>query len=119
MKSTNSLIITGRLTADAKPMANNAGVRFSIAHNMGKNNPVLYIDFTMFSKNGKVEKAIPTDLLKKGKAVTVSAYMSPTEYKDADGNTVRGSRYIVKTVEPLVNEQVADEADPNEEEQAE
>ena len=113
-QSINSVILTGRLTADAQPLASNAGVRFSIAHNMGKGNPVLFADFTMFSKNGKFTKEIPSDLLKKGQAVKVSAFMKPNDYTKADGTEVRSIQFIVKTVEALVPEQAADEADDNE-----
>lgn len=112
-QSKNSVVLTGRLTADAQPMANDAGVRFSIAHNMGKDNEPLFLDFTMFRKNGAYVNRIPTDLLKKGAAVTVSAYMKPNSYTKEDGTPVRSIRFIVKTVEALVPEQAADEADDN------
>lgn len=113
MKSQNSVIMTGRLTADAQELSNNAGVRFSIAHNMGKDNAPLYIDCTFFAKNGRFENKIPRDLLKKGKAVTVSAYMRPDNYVNDEGKTVKGYQFIVKKVEELVPEQAADEADEN------
>ena len=108
-KSTNSVVLSGRLTADAKPMANEAGVRFSIAHNMGKDNDPVYADFTMFAKNGKVAKQIPTDLLVKGQAVLVSAYMTANNYTKEDGTEVKGIRYIVKSVESLEAEPAAEE----------
>ena len=113
-QSKNSVVLTGRLTADAQPMANDAGVRFSIAHNMGKDNDPLFLDFAMFVKNGSFTNKIPTDLLKKGQAVTVSAFMKPNSYTKADGTPVRTVQYIVKTVEALVPEQAADEDDTNE-----
>lgn len=118
MKSQNSVILTGRLTADAQPMANESGVRFSIAHNMGKDNPALFMNCTFFAKNGKFVNRIPTDLLKKGKAVKVSAFMKPDSYTKADGTEYRGIQFIVKSVEELVPEQAADEADTNEEQEA-
>lgn len=113
-KSTNSVVLTGRLTADAKPMANEAGVRFSIAHNMGKENPTLFVEFTMFAKNGKVTKQIPTDLLVKGQAVTVSAYMMANNYTKADGTEVKGIQFIVKSVEALEAEAEDNEAEAEE-----
>ena len=113
MKSENSIILTGRLTADAKELANNAGVSFSIAHNMGKDNDPLFVDFTFFAKNGSRTVNIPTDLLKKGQAVTVSAWMKPNNYTDANGKLIRSIRYIVKKVESITTE-VADQQDDNE-----
>ena len=118
-QSKNSVILTGRLTADAQPLASDAGVRFSIAHNMGKDNAPLFLDVTMFAKNGRFENKIPTDLLKKGQAVTVSAYMKPNSYTKADGTQVRTIDFIAKSVEELVPEAVADETDGNEAEEAE
>lgn len=114
MKSQNSIILTGRLTADAKELANNAGVSFSIAHNMGKNNDPLYVDFTFFTKNGNRTVNIPTELLKKGQAVTVSAWMKPDNYVNADGKKIRHTQYIVKKVE-AIDPETADEQDENEE----
>ena len=113
-QSINSVILTGRLTADAQPLASKAGVRFSIAHNMGKGNPVLFADFTMFSKNGRFENKIPTDLLVKGQAVTVKAFMKPNQFTKADGTEVKTIQFIVKSVEALEPEQAADEEDSNE-----
>ena len=114
MKSQNSIILTGRLTADAKELANGAGVTFSIAHNMGKDNDPLFADFTMFAKNGNRTVNIPTDLLKKGQAVTVSAWMKPNSYVNAEGDTIKRIQYIVKKVEALDTE-AADQQDDNEE----
>lgn len=110
-QSKNSVVLTGRLTTDAQPMANEAGVRFSIAHNMGKDKDPLYVDFAMFVKNGSFTNKIPTDLLKKGQAVTVSAFMKPNSYTKADGTQVKTVQFIVKTVEALTPEQAADEED--------
>ena len=115
MKSKNNVTITGRVTADAQPMANESGVRFSVAHNMGKDKQTLFIDCTMFARNGSFVNKIPTDLLKKGQAVTVSAFMKPNSYTKEDGTTVRGIQFIVKKVEALEPDQAADEADANEE----
>lgn len=118
-QSKNSVVLTGRLTADAQPMANNSGVRFSIAHNMGKDNAPLFLDFTYFAKNGRFENKIPTDLLKKGQAVTVSAYMRTNDQTLENGNVVRRIQFIVKNVEELVPEQAADQADDDAQEQQE
>lgn len=117
MKSLNNIQITGRLTADAQPLANNAGVRFSIAHNMGKNKPVLYVDFKMFSKNGRFENKIPTELLKKGQPVQVSAYMKVNVFTKEDGTESRTLQFIVKKVENIEPE-MADAADEEEETEA-
>lgn len=117
-QSQNSVVLTGRLTDDAQQMANAAGVRFSIAHNMGKDNPALFLDLTFFAKNGRFQNKIPTDLLKKGQAVKVSAFMKPNSYTKDDGTMVRGIQFIVKNVEALVPEQAADEADDNEAQEA-
>lgn len=114
MKSQNSIILTGRLTADAKELANGAGVSFSIAHNMGKDNDPLFVDFTFFAKSGKRTVNIPTDLLVKGQAVTVSAWMKPANYTNAEGKKVRHTQYIVKKVE-TIDPETADEQDENEE----
>lgn len=114
MKSQNSIILTGRLTADAKELANNAGVSFTIAHNMGKDNDPLFADFTFFKKNGGRTVSIPADLLKKGQAVTVSAWMKPNTYVNAEGKTIRTIQYIVKKVE-AISPETADEQDGNEE----
>lgn len=115
MKSQNSVILTGRLTADAKELASNAGVTFSIAHNMGKDRSPLFADFTFFAKNGSRQVEIPRDLLKKGQAVTVSAWMKPNEYFNAEGETVRGIQLIVKKVEALEPDTASDKQDSNEE----
>lgn len=111
MKSQNSIILTGRLTADAKELANNAGVSFRIAHNMGKANKPLYVSFTFFAKNGNQTVNIPTELLKKGQAVTVSAWMKPDNRPDAKDGDIQ---YIVKKVE-AIDPETADEQDENEE----
>ena len=115
MKSQNSVILTGRLTADAQELANEAGVRFSIAHNMGKDKAPVFADFTFFAKNGSRTVSIPRDLLKKGQAVTVSAWMKPNSYVNAEGTTVHTVQLIVKKVEELVPETAAEENDSNEE----
>lgn len=115
MKSTNNIILSGRLTADAQPMANESGVRFSIAHNMGKDKPALFVDFTYFAKNGRFTNKIDTDLLKKGTPVLVHAFMRPDNYTNAEGKTIYKVQYVVKKVEAITAEE-AEEADQQDEE---
>lgn len=115
MKSTNNIILSGRLTADAQPMANESGVRFSIAHNMGKDKPALFVDFTYFAKNGRFTNKIDTDLLKKGTPVLVHAFMRPDNYTNAEGKTISKFQYVVKKVEAITAEE-AEEADQQDEE---
>lgn len=115
MKSVNNFTLSGRLTADAKALKDNAGASFSIAHNMGKNNKPLYEDFVIFStKNGK-ETAIDWNLLKKGTPVVVSAYRRDDSYTDANGHLIRKNQWVVKKIEAITPEEAdTDDASDNE-----
>ena len=89
MKSINTFSISGRLTSDASIYDGKNGqvARFDLAHNFGKGMDPLFVKAVMFSKNGKKDVNIPTDLLKKGTAVVVSGYLRP------NNNTVEGKTY--------------------------
>ena len=100
MKSENSLILSGRLTADATTNKEKNVANFAIAHNF-TTDKVIYPKFVMFNKNGKYEKKIPFDLLKKGSAVKVEAYLYPD--KDKDGKDT--IQYVVKNVTALTKEE--------------
>lgn len=105
MESINIVSLSGRLTADAFTNESKSFARFTIAHNFAKDK-VVYPDFVMFAKNGKFEKKIPFDLLKKGAAVKVNAYFYPDTDKEGKPN---GYKFVVKTVEPLTKEEEAAE----------
>ena len=113
MKSTNNLSFSGRLVADAKTNDSKSYAQFRIAHNMGKNNPTAYMNFTQFSKNGRFETPIDFDLLKKGTPVLVNAYAKGKEYQNSKGETVSEIQWIVKTVE-LISEEDAEAEDTQE-----
>lgn len=108
MKSINNLTISGRIASvtidNAKTYA-----KFSIAHNFG-GGKTIFPDFTMFAKVAGRTRKLPEDLLKKGTAVTVSAYLYPGADKSIN--------FIVKKVEPCTDE-VADEPQGEEEAPAE
>lgn len=114
MKSTNNIILSGRLTADAQPMANESGARFSIAHNMGKDKAPLFVEFVQFAKNGRFTNKIDFDLLKKGTPVLVHAFMRPDSYTNAEGKTINKIQYVVKKVEAITAEE-AEQADEQDE----
>lgn len=97
MKSTNSFAISGRLTSDATISKTGAVARFRIAHNFGKDMEPLFVDCVMFSKNGKKDVEIPTDLLKKGNAVLVSGYQRPNVYVNPEGKKYVRTDYVVLT----------------------
>lgn len=103
--SINNITISGRLTADAVSNEAKTFAGFTIAHNMGKDK-VVYPEFAMFAKNGKFEKKIPFDLLKKGKAVKVNAFFQAAE-KDEYNRS--GYRFVVKSVEALTEAEIAAE----------
>ena len=115
MKSTNNIILSGRLTADAKTNEQKSYAQFSIAHNMGKDKEPLFVDFVQFTKNGKFTNKIDFDLLKKGTPVLVHAYMRPDSYTNANGQTIRKIQFVVKKVE-AITEAEAEIADNQDEE---
>lgn len=111
--SINNITLSGRLTADAATNEAKSFAGFTIAHNMGPEK-VIYPEFVMFAKNGKFEKKIPFDLLKKGTPVKVNAYFQVAE-KDEYNKT--GYRFLVKSVEPLTEAEAdAEKAGDNTEE---
>ena len=96
MKSINSFSISGRLTSDANIFDGKNGkvARFDIAHNFGKDMDPLFAKCVMFSKNGKKDVTIPTELLKKGSAVILSGYLRPNN-NTKDGKTYRDLDFVV------------------------
>lgn len=103
MKSLNTIILSGRLTADATINESGSRANFSIAHNF-TSEKVAYVNFTMFNKNGNRKVEIPADLLKKGTAVEVKAYF----YPDGDKGKYE---FIARSVEPLAEEPAEDNAE--------
>lgn len=106
MESTNSIILSGNVVADAQTNDAKSFARFSIAHNMGKTadgaKRTVFANFVMFAKNHKRSVNIPFDLLKKGTAVKVEAYFSPKEDN-------KGFEFFVKNVSALTKEEKAAE----------
>lgn len=119
MKSSNNISLSGRLTADAITNESKSYARFTVAHNMGKdeqgNSKVIFLEVTMFNKNHKKDVVIPFDLLKKGQNVLVNAWLQPDTYTNKDGKTVNSLKYVVKSVEAIT----AEEAEASDEEIAE
>ena len=73
-KSTNTVVVSGNICADANVSANKNFAGFDLAHNAGKDNEVLFDKVKMFSANGKQALDIPFDLLKKGARVLVKGF---------------------------------------------
>lgn len=102
--SLNDCTLTGRIS---KVVTNESRsyVRFSVAHNMGKNNDPLFVELVMFGKNGNKTVEIPFDILKVGAAVKVSAFLRPNNMKDEDGRITRyDNQFVVKSVELIGGE---------------
>lgn len=127
-KSQNSIVLTGRLTADATTNESRSFARFDIAHGQGykatKNedgkkvlveNPTLFMKCVMFNKAGKTEVEIPLDILAKGQGVVVSGFLRPSEWTDKDGRKHRDIELVARSVEPISAEEV-DEAEADDEE---
>lgn len=113
MKSINNISLSGRLTSDARTNDAKNFAKFTLAHNMGKDN-ALFIDFTMFSRNGKNEKTIPWDLLKKGTPVKVEAFMRNNLLTNQEtGEVTKVVQFVVKSVSPIT-EAEAEAADESE-----
>lgn len=99
MKSTNSFSLSGRLVSNATIFEGKSKVaRFTVAHNFSGNQPALFLDVVMFSKNGKKEVALPEDLLKKGNAVQISGFLRPN-VTEKDGKTYRNIDMVVTSCE--------------------
>ena len=109
--SINNITLSGRLTADAVTNEAKSFAGFTIAHNMGPDK-VIYPDFVMFAKNGKSEKKIPFELLKKGTPVKVNAYF---QFAEKDEYNKTGYRFLVKNVEPLPEIEAEADADKSDE----
>ena len=115
--SLNDCTLTGRISKVSTNEARSY-VRFSVAHNMGKKNDTLFVEFTMFNRNGKKDVEIPFDLIQVGKAVKVSGFLKPNNMRDAEGNITRyDNQLVVKTIEAISSE-AADAEDAPEEEAA-
>lgn len=86
--------VCGRgLKADGSP------VRFTIGHSQGRNVPAVFLDCTMFEKNGGHDVLIPRGDLKRGARITVSGYRKPTKW-EKDGVTYRGEDFIALEATP-------------------
>ena len=91
----NQVIISGRLTSDARTNDNKSFAAFDIAHNMGKDRETLYDSVKAFDKNGNDTVEIPLDILTKGHRVKVTGYRR-TEVETYQGNT-RKKTYVIAT----------------------
>lgn len=104
--SANRMVFTGNIVADATtfPTKNGEGVSFRIAHNQGRDEKPIFMDVVMYS--GK-DRAIPHDILKKGKYVKISGSYFEKEKSGNDGKvyTNRGIRaFEIEEVKPVVME---------------
>lgn len=98
MKSVNTFSLSGRLTADARLYDSKNGIvaRFSLAHNLGRGIPALFIDAVIFPKKGEM---LQEELLKKGTPVLISGYMRPNS-NTKDGKTYTTTDFVVTSLLP-------------------
>lgn len=94
--SVNRVEISGNLCADANASETKNFAGFDIAHNAGKNNPVLFDKVKMFNKNGKNAVEIPFADLVKGTRILVSGYRrtEKDEYQK-DGQAVTSKKTVI------------------------
>lgn len=113
--SKNNFTFSGRLTADAVTNEGKSYARFTLAHNLGKDNAPLFLDIVMFNKNRSHKVKIPFDLLKKGAPVIASGYMKPDSYTNKEGKEITKIQFIALSVKTAT----AEEADATDEQAAE
>ena len=96
MKSVNTFSLSGRIVADAKYFDSKNGIiaRYSVAHNLGRGVPALFVDCVSFPKKGE---KIQEDLLKKGTPVIISGYLRPNT-NTKDGKTYTTTDYVVTSL---------------------
>lgn len=96
MKSVNTFSLSGRIVADAKYFDSKNGIiaRYSVAHNLGRGVPALFVDCVTFPKKGE---KIQEDLLKKGTPVLISGYLRPNT-NTKDGKTYTTTDYVVTSL---------------------
>lgn len=106
--SLNNCTLTGRISR-VDSNEDRTYARFSVAHNMGKKNDTLYLEFVIFASK-KAE--IPFDLIQKGKAVKVNAFFRQNNLRDADGNITRyANQLVVKSIEAISSKEADAEPD--------
>ena len=95
-KSTNNVVISGNICADANVSASKNFAAFDLAHSAGKDNETLFDKVKMFSSNGRQSVEIPFDLLKKGARVLVKGFRrTETETYVAKDGSERTSKTTV------------------------
>ncbi len=98
MKSVNTFSLSGRIVADAKYFESKNGLiaRYSVAHNLGRGVPALFVDCVTFPKKGEM---IQEELLKKGTPVLISGYLRPNA-NTKDGKTYNTTDFVVTSLLP-------------------
>lgn len=104
--SSNKMEFTGNIVADASVFAtkNGEGARVRLAHNQGKDRKPIFMDVVMFSTK---ERAIPKDVLKKGRYVKVVGSYFEEENTGNDGKTYQNhgiKAYSIEEVKAVVME---------------
>ena len=92
--SLNRFEVSGNICERGLKITENGTALLTIAHNMGRDREVLFLDIVMFPKNGRKDVQIPTELLKKGQAVLVKGYQRARVTVDKDG----GKHYRIDLV---------------------
>lgn len=108
--SANRIEFSGNVVNDATffPTKNGEGANFRIAHNQGRDKKAIFMDVVMF---GSDKRALPKDILTKGRYIKVTGAFFEDENTGRDGKTYtnRGIRaYEAVEVKSVVMELSAD-----------
>ena len=92
----NNIDFAGRVYNTPSVNKAKTRVNFSLIRNFGGDKDPVILDFILFLKKGV---SVP-EILVKGAVVIVHAYFNPDVYTNADGEQVRKTQFVVKSVEP-------------------
>lgn len=101
MSGINTFVGCGRLVKDAtvlrKQDGSECGYAFRVAIDAFKKEETLFIDVTKFITDGKGSGVI--QYLTKGISVVVAGRLVPSEYKDGQGQIVKGIKVIASNIQ--------------------